>query len=67
MPGRKRKNRSKPAPDFVKKKRKVGKVKKKEEVLSFKSKSVIVPSQLEVIAGPTTYRKQNVQVLDSCY
>ena len=63
MPKRKRKNQSKPAPDFVKKKRKVGKVKKKEEPLCFKSKSVVVPSQLEVCLGPTTYRKQNVQVL----
>ena len=62
MPGKKRKNLSKPAPDFVKKKRKVGKVKKSGEALTFKSKSVVVPSQLKVALGPTTHRKQNFQV-----
>ncbi len=59
---KKRKKRQAPQ-DFVKKKKKVGKEKKKGESLTFKSKTVVVPYQLEKNLGPTTYRKQNFEVM----
>ena len=63
---RKRKRHSKPATDFEKKKRKFGKGKKTGNnvtSISFKSRNVVVPSQLlHSLLGPTTHRKQNLQV-----
>ena len=53
--------------DFQKRKKKLGKGKQVPENatrISFKSKSIVVPTQLEdsAIEGPTTHRKQSLQV-----
>ncbi len=53
--------------DFKSKKKKVGKGKKPVEnvtEVNFKSKSIVIPPQLEQleINGPTTHRKQSLQV-----
>ena len=67
MPG-KRKMYRKATPDFVTKKRKVGKSKKdgaNVTEISFKSRSVVVPpvfEQSSLEQGPTTHRKQSLQV-----
>ena len=55
-----------PPKDFFKKKQKVGKGKRAPEnatVVSFKSQSIVVPSQLEQRPNqPTTHRKLTLQV-----
>ena len=51
--------------DFAKKKRKVGKGKRVAEnatEVSFKSRAVVVPSQLTGTADPTSNRKLSLQV-----
>ena len=70
MPPRRIKKRRKAQtpPDFKKKKNKVGRGKQVPEnttQISFKSKSVVVPAQLEsspADLGPTTHRKQSLNV-----
>lgn len=52
--------------DFPKKKQKLGKGKRPPENatnVSFKAHSVVVPTQLEQTAGPSTHRKLTLQVL----
>ena len=65
---RKRPKKADPPKDFPKKKQKVGKRKNIPDnatVVSFKSKSVVIPSQLEKTSGPTTHRKLSLQVSGS--
>ena len=65
---RKRPKKGNPPKDFPKKKRKVGKRKgtpANATVVSFKSKSVVIPAQLAKSDGPTTHRKLNLQVSGS--
>ncbi len=62
----KRSRPSKKAPaDFSKKKQKVGKAKRPAENatnVSFKTRSVVIPTQLEQPEEPTTHRKLPLQV-----
>ena len=65
---RKRPKKANPPKDFPKKKQKVGKRKSTPDnatVVTFKSKSVVIPSQLERTDGPTTHRKLSLQVSGS--
>ena len=70
MKGRKRKQA---APDFIKKKRKIGKGKREPAnatKVSFKAKSIVVPSQLEKSAKddePTSHRDLSLQVREQRY
>ena len=63
---RKRPKKSEASKDFPKKKQKVGQGKRpaeNETVVSFKSGSVVIPSQLERTREPTTHRKLSLQVI----
>ena len=63
---RKRPKKSETSKDFPKKKQKVGQGKRpaeNETVVSFKSGSVVIPSQLERTGEPTTHRKLSLQVI----
>ena len=63
---RKRPRKAEPPKDFAKKKQKVGKGKRAPEnatVATFKSQSIVIPSQLEQRTDqPTTHRKLTLQV-----
>lgn len=65
---RKRPKKADPPKDFPKKKKKVGEGKSapvNATVVSFKSKSVVIPAQLTKSDGPTTHRKLSLQVSGS--
>ena len=62
---RKRPRKTEAPKDFPKKKQKVGKGKSTPEnvtVVNFKSRSVVVPGQLQRTNEPTTHRKLSLQV-----
>ena len=65
--------RKQAAPDFVKKKRKIGKGKREPAnatKVSFKAKSIVVPSQLEKSAKddePTSHRDLSLHVREQRY
>lgn len=63
---RKRKAKPKAPPDFEQKKKTIKKTAEKPSLI-FKSKSIVIPPQLDSSAaqGPTSHRKQSLQVLYS--